>query len=549
MTDHPSLHKECQSCLGVNRQKNLMSTQRIAVNTAVTYIRFVFAAGLALFSSRWVLNALGQTDYGLFSVVGTLIVFITFLNSLMAGSAARNFAYSIGQGDRSEVKSWFNAALGIHICLAFLLILIGWPFGEYVVAHVLTIPADRLTVCIWVFHISLISAFVSMLSVPFVAMFTAKQHLTELAAWGILQSFLGFILAWFVLSATGDRLLFYAVGMVSIVIFVQAAQIFRAMIVFDECNISCKQLFDRNKCKELFSFAMWNLFGWSGALFRDQGSAILLNLFFGPSANAAFAIATQVSNQTNQFSSAMVGAFSPVITASEGSGDRARMLSLSQSASKFGTILATLLAIPLIVEMDAVLNLWLGVPPPHTVLFCQLILGTFIIDRLSTGYMLAVNAHGKIAAYQATLGTILLLTLPLGWMLLKLGHPPTSIGIAFIVTMSITSLGRVLWGRHLFGIAFHSWLTAVVWPCGIIALVGTVAAMAPQWLLQPSFLRIVLSTIASITSSLLSVWIFALDRKERGFIHDAVRRFFDRPVITRIFKKKSYDNNFSGKKY
>lgn len=524
-----------------------MSTQRIAVNTAVTYIRFVFAAGLSLFSSRWVLNALGQTDYGLFSVVGTLIVFITFLNSIMAGSAARNFAYSIGQGDRAEVKRWFNAALGIHLCLAILLILIGWPVGEYVVAHILTIPDDRVAICIWVFRISLISAFFSMLSVPFVAMFTAKQHLAELAAWGILQAFLGFVLAWFVLYATGDRLLFYAAGMVVIVIFVQVAQIVRALIAFDECEIACQQWFDRHKCKGLFSFAMWNLFGWSGVLFRDQGSTILLNLFFGPSVNAAYAIATQVSNQTNQFSSAMVGAFSPAITASEGGGDRARMLSLSQRASKFGTILALLLAIPLMVEMDAVLHLWLGVPPPYTALFCQLILGTFIIDRLSTGYMLAVNAYGKIAAYQATLGTSLLLTLPLGWILLKFGHPPTSIGIAFIVTMSITSVGRVLWGRHLFGIAFRSWVTAVVWPCSIIALVGTVAAMGPRWLLQPSFFRIVFSTTASIALSVLAIWIFALSRKERASIWDAMRRLLDHLGIWVQFQKK-YDGIFLKKR-
>jgi O-antigen/teichoic acid export membrane protein len=502
-----------------------MSNQRIAINTAATYSRTVFAAALALFSSRWVLMALGPTDFGLFSVVGSIIIFVTFLNSVMAGSASRYFAYSIGQGDSADVNRWFNSALGIHLCLAFLLLVIGWLVGEYLVAYVLVIPHDRVATCINVFRISLVSAFVSMLAVPFVSMFFAKQHIAELAVWGILQAILSFALAWALRHVFSDRLLFYAIGMVAILIFVQAAQIVRALIVFKECSISCRQLFDRRRFKEIFSFASWNLIGCSGVLFRDQGSAIVLNLFFGPSVNAAYGIATQVSSQTNQLSAAMLGAFSPEITACEGRGDRARMLSLSQRACKFGTILVLLFAIPLITEMDYVLKLWLHVPPPYTALFCQLILVTFLIDRLSTGYMLAVNAHGKIAAYQATLGTSQLLTLPLAWLFLKNGLAPTSIGIAFIITMTITSLGRVLWGRHLLGMPVRSWFTTVVCPSLAVALVSTVSALAPHWLLPTSLLRLILVTAASITVTLLTTWFFALDLNEHEFVGQSACRF------------------------
>jgi O-antigen/teichoic acid export membrane protein len=501
-----------------------MSNQRIALNTAGTYTRSVIAVGLALFSSRWVLNALGQTDFGLFSVVGSVIIFITFLNSLLSGSTARHYAFSIGQGDVVDLQKWFNAALSIHLCLAFLLILIGWPLGGYVVAHVLTIPVARVNSCLWVFRVSLVAAFVSMLSVPFIAMFTAKQHITELALWGILQSLLTFTLAWVLHFPSGDKLKFFAGGSVIILVFIQLAQIFRALNVFTECGIDCHQWFDRHKSKGIFSFAIWNLFGGSGVLLRDQGSAILLNLYFGPAVNAAYGIATQVSGQTNQLSAALIGAFSPEIVSCEGRGDRARVLSLSQRASKFGTLLVLLFAVPLIAEMDYVLKLWLRVPPPYAALLCQLILCTFLIDRLSTGYMLAVQAHGKIGAYQATLGTSLMMTLPLAWMLLKLGCAPTSIGFAFIATMTVTSLGRALWGRHLLGVPVSLWLARVVWPCILVATLSMVAALIPKWVLDPSFPRLVLVTSASGAMTLLAAWFFALDGKEREFAwHNASR--------------------------
>lgn len=503
-------------------------TYRIILNTAATYSRSVFAIGLALFSSRWVLNALGQTDFGLFTVVGSLIVFITFLNSVMAGSASRHFAYAMGQGDAEEVKRWFNAAFSIHLCLATGLVLIGWPIGEYVIVNYLTVPVDRITACLWVFRISLVSTFLGMVSVPFIAMFTAKQHMPEIASWGMVRSVLTFILAFLLTQASGDRLLWYAGGMATIPIFVLACQIFRALFLFRECSVERRYWFDKKRLKGIFSFAIWNLIGNLGALLRNQGSAILLNIFFGPSVNAAYGIANQVSAQTNQLSAAMMGAFSPEITSCEGRGDRERMLSLSLRSTKFATILILLFSIPLMVETEYVLKLWLHQPPEYTAMFCRLILTTFLIDRLTSGYMLAVIAHGRIAAYQATLGTSLVLTLPLAWLFLKLGYPPTSVGVAFIITMTVCSLGRVLWVQRLFGMPATKWLISVLMPCGLVATATTLSALLPRCFLSPSFSRLLLTTTVCIVASLLTSWLWALDDSERDFTCRAGKRLRDK---------------------
>jgi Na+-driven multidrug efflux pump len=174
----------------------MSSPKKFFINTVATYARSVLSAGLALFSSRWVLTALGASDYGLFNVVGAIIVFITFLNGVMASSAARHLAFSIGRGETEEANKWFNTALAIHLLLPTVLIVIGLPIGEYCVREVLSIPPERIGACIWVFRISLFIAFMNMLAIPYVAMFNAKQHLSEIAAWGMSLSVYNFLLAY-----------------------------------------------------------------------------------------------------------------------------------------------------------------------------------------------------------------------------------------------------------------------------------------------------------------------------------------------------------------
>lgn len=500
------------------------SPRRIVVNTVATYSGSVFAAALAIFSSRWVLSALGASDFGLFSVVGSIITIIIFLNSVMAASAARQFAYSIGQGDEEIVNKWFNTALSIHLIMPVVLILIGWPIGEYCIAYVLTIPPVRISSCLWVFRISLVSAFMSMITIPFSAMFTAKQHIVELAIWGLLQSILTFSFAFILTHLHGDRLLFYAMGMVAITASLQVGQSLRAMMIFRECRIRCSQWMNGDRFKKILSFALWSLFGNTAGMLRNNGLAILLNLFFGPKVNSAYAIGSVVSTQTGTLSNSMVGSFSPEIIACEGSGDRTRMLELAMRACKFGTLLVMLFAIPLIVEMDYVLKLWLHEPPVYTALFCQLMLTMFLIDQLTVGYMLAVSAHGRIAAYQATLGTLNLLSLPASWFFLKLGFAPTSVVVVLIVTSAVTALGRVFWGRYLFGVTVNHWMTSVVIPCAVVATASAFMALIFVWWLPPSFFRLVLASIGSAAVAALVCWFIALDLSERAYIVQNVGR-------------------------
>ncbi len=496
----------------------MQSSSRIAINTAATYTRSLLGVGLALFSSRWILQALGATDFGLFQVVGSLIVFLTFFNSVMASSAARHFAFAIGKGNTEDVNRWFNTSLSIHLILPAVLIVIGWPIAEYAIRHWLTIPPERIDACVTVFRISLLGAFVNMASIPFIAMFNAKQHIAEVSMWDMLQTFLVFALAWTLTKVATDRLIFYAMGMVGTHILIHSIKIIRARILFPECRIRLQTGFDFHRLKELFHFAGWSLFGGISLTLRTQGSSILLNLYHGPVLNAAFGIARQVSNQANQLSMAMQTAFSPEITAREGRGEYARVMALAHFSSKIGCIMVMLFAIPLIVEMDYMLDIWLEEPPLYTAIFCRLILVTFLIDRLTTGYMMAVNARGKIAAYQASVGGILLLALPIACFCFWLGFSPVSLVISFVITSALATFGRVLWLKKLFGEPVHHWTIQVLTPCVIIGLVALSLSSLPIFMLPQSFLRLVLATGLGLLAIALSAWGLGLSKPEKSFV-------------------------------
>ena len=497
-------------------------SQRIFFNTIVTYGRSVLAMGLGLFSSRWVLQALGPQDFGLYSVVGSIIIFITFLNGVTAGSVARFLAFSIGKDDSEETCRWFNTALFLHTLIPLVILLIGWPLGEWAVRHFLNIPVERFQTCLWVFRLSLIAAFISMISTPYIGMHTAKQKLAELAIWNLLASFGTFTLAYGLTRYRGDALLFYACGVIGIHGIMQLIQVIRAKRLFPECHLHFAFWWDSKRIVEIMSFAGWVMFGFTAVVLRGQGTAILLNRFFNPLSfpfvNAAYGIGNSVAGQVNTLSSAMLGAFTPEITASEGRGDRLRMLLYALRASKYGTYLLLLFAIPVFIEMDYLLSLWLKTPPELAATFCRMMLIYTVIDTITIGAMLAVNAKGKVRGYQVTLGICVYLTLPLAWVFLRYGGAATSVMLAFLLTMTGHSIGRLIWARHLVGMSIGTWAKQVLLPLSCVMVAsGGVGCICHMWNTASPFLRLISVTVSTWMVTYLVGWLFVVDAREKVF--------------------------------
>jgi len=498
-------------------------SRQIVGNTIAIYGRSLVSVFFVLFSSRWLLNSLGQTDFGLYSVIGSIIIVITFFNNVLASSDCRFFAFAVGRNDNQEIKQWFSTAFLIQLVFAFIIVAIGFVLGEYAIVFVLSIPVDRIIACRWAFRFSLFSTFFCIISTPFISMLTARQYMAEMAFWGVLQSLSGFIIAWSLRFIPVNGLVFYSLLYNICITLLQIAQIIRARILFMECRVGLLQYFKTDKMKCLLSFAFWNVFGNFGSICRDQGSALLLNISFGPRINAAYSVANQVGSQANQLSVAMINAFSPEITASEGRSEHKRMLELSLNANKLSSILISLFSIPILFEINYILTIWLVTPPPLAASFCRLLLLTFLIDRLGTGYILAFNASGLISILQLSTGCILCVTLPISYYLFKKGFPPASILIAYIISITILLFVRVILGKSKLGISIRGWVLIVLIPTSMVIILSSATAFFITQLLHPSLYRLILTTSVTMLVNLIASFFFILNSSQRRGIIKKLR--------------------------
>ncbi len=514
-----------------------MSSKRVILNTVATFGRSVFGMALGLFSSRWVLEALGPVDFGLMGVVGALITFVMFLNQVMSGSSARFFAFSIGRGDVCDTNEWFNVSLFIHLLVSIVILILGLLVGEWAIREFVNIPPDRAAIAPWVFRLSILSAFVSVMATPFVGMFIAKQNIVEVSFWAVFGTLANFFLAYSLLRIDGDRWLYYSSATVAISILLLLIKAFRACYIFEECRIDIKLWFNRDRMSQMLSFSGWTLIGALGNLLRGQGLAILLNRYFNPTrhpeVNASYSIGMMISTYTQTLSSAMLGAFIPEITANEGRGDRERMLEQASRASKFATCLTLLFAIPLMLEIDYVLYLWLKEPPAMAGQMGLLILSAFIVDRLTVGQMASMTAKGQVAGYQMTLGGLLILTLPIAWAFLHFGLSAVSVCWAYNITMIMCSLGRVFWAKRLVGQSPMGWLREVLIPCCILICASGLSGWAVKLIFpEASFFRLCGVTSVTILCCLSVGWLIVLTSRERKFFQqmavDTKNRIFSK---------------------
>lgn len=479
--------------------------RKILINAGATYTRSLVALVLGLFSARWVLVALGEVDFGLYTVVGSLVALFSVISGLLSVSVARHYAFSLGieiggnglkVGEKRDIVEWCRAAVMIHSILGGLLIILGCPIGEWVVREILVIPPERISSCVWVFRLSVLGAFSTIFAVPFAAMYTARQRFVKLAVFGLGQTLVMFVGAWCLRTAHGDRLLIYAGYMALAFVGLALAQIIGTMIEFPEC----RRAFTRPQKKtvlDILYFAGWTLFGGLGWMLAFHGGALVTNRFFGATANAAYGVAHQVQYQTESLSNALVGAFSPAVTTSEGSGDRRKMIELAYQSGRLGTLLILLFAVPLSLELPTVLKLWLKSPPEWAAQVCTVLLVSAVLNKLMMGQQLALNACGKIARWQVICGILLALAMPLSAVLAWIGIGVVAAAWAFLAAMVGCCAVSVIFADRLAGVKADVWTRNVLLPILGVSIVAVVAGCLPRIWLSEGFWRVAATTLAT----------------------------------------------------
>lgn len=505
--------------------------RRIFLNIIATYARSLYALVLGLFTARWALAALGQVDYGLMGVVGGLVLFISFLNNISSISVGRFFAYSVGAAFKQgalnegfdECRKWFTVAVSIHTILPLILMILGYPLGIWAIKNYLNIPVDRIDDCVWVFRFVCLTCFISMVSVPFNAMYTAKQYIAELTIYSYITTTLNALFLYYMITHPAVWLVKYALWTCVIGLIPSLIIGIRAAFLFKECRILSRYLWSFPELKQLMSFAGWSFFGSLGNLLKGAGMSVLVNKMLGPSSNAAVTIANSLSSHTMTLSSSMVGAFNPAITNAIGAGDRARMISLVHKTCKFGAALVLPFAIPLALEIDHILLIWLKNPPSGVDVLCIWMMAVLVLENMTTGLWIAIGANGEIKWYQVIVGICFIATLPIAWIMMKCGLGIYSVGYSLFFTLAMVAVVRVVSAKLLLNLEPINWIRFILLPILVTIVISTAAGFLPSLFMAPSCARILITILMVQIFLCPLIMYYVLNHSERKFVESRVK--------------------------
>ena len=479
---------------------------------------------------------LGDEDYGLYGLLGSLTLFVTFLNIQFSQALSRFYAYSFGRvkvvGESEallESKKWFTCGVFIHTVVPCILLAIGYPIGAYAIEEGwLTIPAHRVMTCLWIWRFACINAAVAMFNTPFNAMYTAKQYIAELTVYSVAQTIIRTAFIYCMTIIPGDWLFGYALGMCLIIIVPQAIICLRAIMVFPECKFVASALKERSRFQQIAAYAWWQTIGGAGYLARHQLLEIIVNRHFGPKANAAYTVGAQFSAEATSLSGALLAAFSPAISTAYGAGDCSLMRLMAYRACKFCALLTLVFAIPMFIEVDEVLRLWLKNPPEGASALCMIMIGVVVIEKITAGHVLAVNATGKIAAFQIASGAISVVAVPIALFLLMLTHSVNMVAMALLITTALTGLAYVVIARPVAGLSARLWVRDIFVPITFVTLVAGIAGYVPQMLLPSSLFRVSMTTVSTLVVFVPASIAFVMDAGERKFLFDRIHRCVER---------------------
>lgn len=484
-------------------------------NAGMLYFRMLLTMAVALYTSRVVLQTLGVEDFGIYNVVAGFVTMLGFLHGAMSSATQRFLAFELGRSGDKDVRGIFSMSMNIHILIAVFVLILGETLGLWFLKTQMTIPIDRIVAAQWVYQLALLSFMVTIISVPYNALIIAHEQMNIFAAVSILDVTLKllvvFLLGWFGV----DKLTLY--GLLNLCV---------VLIIFTIYRKYCKNKFIESKFrlywnKKLFnimlSYTGWNLWGNIAVVMSGQGVNVLLNIFFGPSINAARAIAMQASSALNSFVQNLQVAINPQIIKSYAANDMAYMHQLVCYGAKYNFFLLFFLAMPVLLNTDLILSVWLGTIPEYTSIFVKLIVVNILIDCISAPLMISAQATGKIKLYQSIVGGILLLNIPFSYLILKMGYEPYAVVYIGIILSVLAFIARLLIVRNLISLSITQYLKEVIGR-GVLVVV-TVAAIYYLFLVNISDFTGFWweSTIISI-SVLFAITVFGLSTLERRII-------------------------------
>lgn len=497
---------------------------RVLFNTISLYGKMIITTIISLYLTRIVLNYLGASDFGLYNLIGGVISLLSFVNSALMVSTQRYLSVAMGENNIPKIKEIVSSSILIHIALAIFLIIVFELCCNLLFNGFLNIEPNRLHAAKIVYQIMIVSMVFTVLGVPYNALINAKEDLWIFSVIEILCAILklGIIVIFY--YSKSDALIVYTLWISAVTIINFLFKYLWCILKYKDCkNISILRRKNIPLIKEMVEYSGWNAFGALAIIGRNQGVAILLNIFWGTAINAVYGIANQVNSQLVYFSTMMTASVTPQIMKSYGEGNNSRLLDLSVFTCKLSFFLSAVFAIPLLLELPFILEIWLKDVPECTETFCSLIIYVFLIMQFYPGLNRAIQACGKIKLYQVLTSIIILLPIPTGALLGNHGHSYSVIYL-MIIAQAFQLCVTIFFARHLVKLRVVPFIIFIFKACLVYALVY-VAGICFQQFVQSycnEWISLIIIVIVTMLVFSIAYYFVVLDKNDKKKIQNAV---------------------------
>lgn len=507
------------------------NNKRIAKNTLLLYFRMLFTMVVSLYTSRVVLQALGVEDFGIYNVVGTFVAMFSVLSGSLSAAISRFITFELGTGDNKKLKKVFSSAVTIQIGLFLVIVLFAETLGLWFLNHKMVIPIERIEAANWVYQFSILTFGINLISVPYNAAIIAHERMSAFAYISILEVLGKLFVAFSITISPIDKLILYGFLLMLIALIIRIVYGYYCKKNFEECTFCF--VFDRSLLREMFGFAGWNMIGSSASILRDQGGNVIINLFCGPSVNAARGIAIQVSHVVQGFVTNFMTALNPQITKSYALGEHDYMITLVFQGARLSFYILLLISLPVILNVNYILSLWLGVVPEHTTNFVQLTLIFAMSESLANPLITAMLATGKIRNFQIVVGGLQLLNLPISYFFLHMGYAPECVFIVAVVISICCEMARIYMLRGMIKLPVREFLYRVYFNVITVAIIASILPYLVVRGIEENFLNLILTSLLCVICTIISILYIGCGKNERTFV---ARKLQD--ITNKLLKKE-----------
>lgn len=499
------------------------NNDRIVKNTAALYVRMFVLLFISFFTSRVILESLGVIDYGIYNVVGGVVAMFSFFNAALSGATSRFLTFELGTGNFEKLRRTFQSSLFIHVLLSIVIVFLLETVGLWFVYNKLVLPPERLQSALIVFHISVLTLVFGIMQVPFNASITSHEKMAAFAYIGIYDAIMKLLVAYLLYIVRTDRLVLYAFLLALSSLSVNAVYVYYCFKHFPECSFSVK--YDKEITMPMLKFSGWDLYGNFSVMVRSQGLNVLQNLYFGPIVNSSTAVANTVLNALMGFTDNFLTAIRPQIIKQYAAKQYDYFQNIVINSSKYSYYLLLFTTLPLLIEAEYAMGVWLKEVPQYAVIFCQLSIINNWISILYRSIVISISATGQVKRISIINGTIYLLVLPVSYIMLEIGFGPT---IPFILNIIFLFIGHTVFSmitikKLIPFFSLQSFYRSVLFRCTIISSIAISLPLLLHEILSYGFLRFIVVCITSLVWAAITIYIIGMNSSERKTLINFVK--------------------------